>query len=209
VSKSNSGSDEIFNEITKNSAKSSVLYRTSHFFFNNREKDLNIVAQEYVQADGTKRNITIFIGRLEDAIGDLVRKKSIDGLLWKSREAVLKIAECRNIPIDKYVYTIEPHENHECQHIIAGLNFALRGANQMIFTRENLRWANCLVEFYSGKSLFKEENKLKNVDTTIPKTLDQLQKKMASEANLQQPPSEEKIIFNLWQQGFLQCDRVN
>ncbi|MDF5715433.1 MAG: hypothetical protein PUP93_16500 [Rhizonema sp. NSF051] len=208
MSQNHNKAEDILNRIVRNSRANSVTSKIIEFVSNNRGKNTNAVAENIIQFGVSKRNLTTFVGNVEDSTSNLIKEKKIDGLLWESRTAVLNIAESRNIPVHPAIYQTEPHENPQFQRIYAGLNFSLRGADNLTFARECLKWVNCLIEFYSGEPWFEDEAHYTSPhDNSRPNNLSELIESKVSREETQNITPKEKIIYELWQQGFLQTDR--
>jgi hypothetical protein len=177
----------VFDNIFEKQYRSTITGDIVEYIHNRRGEDLDVVVQQYMHEGFSKSNTTRFVNQIQTAIRTLITEENTEGLLTRSKQEIVKVAEDRNIPLRSYDKLVDLKSESDWFSRSA---LKLDGLDEPDQIKQSLRWVNCLTEFYSGEALFKE--KTKSIAITFDK--------------LKLPQDEEDSIYQLWRQGYLQCD---
>ncbi|MGI2904737.1 hypothetical protein [Tolypothrix sp. VBCCA 56010] len=170
-----------------------ATYETAKFIYNKQGKDLDSVAQEYLEFGGTRRVMQNFLKKMLEVTGNLIENENVDGQLLQSKQKILEKAEAKNVPLHRWLSHGEsdwmrPH-------------LELKKVDDTTYITEHLKFADCILEVYSGEVFFKERTQQEASNEE-----DQPQKLSPDSEESYRQELEEEIIYNLWKNQLLQCD---
>lgn len=122
------------------------------------------------------------------------------------KQALIKNALEENIPVATRQYIGADADNEYFTKKFLDLN----GIDQDKATKEYLKWINCVAEFHCGEALFKHDKEGKRQGFTLDHctnpSLEDVGDKRITLKGLAQKEQAEKLLYDLWEQGYLQCN---
>jgi hypothetical protein len=181
--------DDIFLRFYGGKGLGEATYDTAQFLYNSRGKNLNTVAQEYLEAGGTTRVIRNFLKRISEVTNDLIKSENIEGELLQATQKIIEMAKSKQVLLDRRFMgkdqsSIFPHLD-------------LKKVDDTTYVTESLKFANCILQVYSGEAFFREDNQEETINEknklqNLSQDLKESQRQQIEE-NI-----DEDSVYNFW-----------
>lgn len=176
--------DDIFRRFYGGKGLGEATYDAAQFLYNSGGKNLNNVAQEYLEAGGTTRVIRNFLKRISEVTNDLIKSENIEGELPQATQKIIEMAKSKQVPLDQRFM------NGNQSSIFPHLD--LKKADDTTYVTESLKFANCILEVYSGEAFFSEDNQEETKPQNLSQDLEESQRQQIEE-NI-----DEDSVYNFW-----------
>ncbi|MDZ8260604.1 hypothetical protein [Nostoc sp. ChiQUE01b] len=212
---------ERFTEWATGVCGKSPARQLGEYIATNQGKNLDAIVEECFKDDSLKSYIPKFAQAVNEVHRRNVSGLSIDlgletgelGVDVPQKAKYFKL-KCKQELIEKALAQNIPVATRE----YAGANANSEGFNEKFLNlkeideasaiKEYLKWINCVAEFHCGEQLFEYKREQKQQDLTLDtkSSSKNLKDERITLKELAQQEQSENLLYDLWEQGYLQCN---